>query len=88
MRGSGPPQRVRLRFAPTAARYVREKVWHPSQSLSKRKDGGVVLTMKVTTLLEVKRWVLSFGAECEVLEPAQLRREIKHDADEMASRYV
>jgi len=35
---------------------------------------------RVNHLLEVRRWVLSFGAECEVLEPADLRSEIEAEA--------
>jgi predicted DNA-binding transcriptional regulator YafY len=81
MRGAGPVQTVRLRFTPAAARYIRERAWHPSQKLHEEPDGGVTLTMHVNSLFEVKRWVLSFGAECEVIEPDELRAEI---ADEIA----
>jgi predicted DNA-binding transcriptional regulator YafY len=48
VRGDGRPRRVRLRFAPSAARYVGEKVWHPSQRLRPRADGGVELTLRVS----------------------------------------
>ena len=33
MRGRGPPRPIRLRFTPDAARFVRERDWHPSQRL-------------------------------------------------------
>jgi predicted DNA-binding transcriptional regulator YafY len=39
-------------------------------------DGGCVLRMRVAGLGEVRRWVLQFGAEAEVLKPASLRREV------------
>ncbi|MGE3809834.1 MAG: helix-turn-helix transcriptional regulator, partial [Gemmataceae bacterium] len=87
MRGTGAPQRVRLRFAASAARFVRERTWHPSQKIVKQKDGGLILTMKVTHLLEVKRWALSFGAECEAIAPRQLRDEIKQELDRLVGRY-
>lgn len=86
VRGEGPPRRVRLQFSPEAARYVREKVWHPSQQLRERKDGSLTLTLKVTHLLEVKRWALSWGAECEVLEPEELRAEMREELRRMAER--
>ena len=76
VRGTGPAHRVRLRFAPTAARYVREKSWHPSQRLTEQPDGSLVLTLKLSHLLEVRRWAMSFGGDCEVLEPAELRRAV------------
>lgn len=76
VRGDGPMQRVRLWFAPKAARYVRERTWHPSQRIQSGGDGSLVLTLKVSHMLEVKRWALSHGAACLVLEPDQLRAEV------------
>lgn len=75
-RGAGPPQQVRLRFSPEAARFVKERQWHPSQEIKEQTDGGIEMTLKVSHLFEVKRWVLSYGVECEVLEPEELRREV------------
>jgi predicted DNA-binding transcriptional regulator YafY len=87
LRGEGPARRVRLRFAPEMARYVREKVWHPSQQLQERRDGSLVQRLTVNHLLEVKRWVLSYGAACEVLEPSDLRAEIEAELRQMMNRY-
>ena len=55
MRGTGAPVTVKLRFTAAAARYVRERRWHPTQHLKEAKDGGLLLTLKVNHLLEVKR---------------------------------
>jgi predicted DNA-binding transcriptional regulator YafY len=87
MRGSGPPRRVRLRFAPEAARYIRERTWHPTQRLQEHKDGSLVLSMKVSHLLEVQRWVLSHGSGCEVLEPEELRRTLRRELLRTLERY-
>lgn len=78
MRGEGA-HKVRLRFTPAAARYIREKVWHPTQAMRERKNGDVVLTFCVSHLLEVKRWALSFGADCEVLAPMELRNLVEEE---------
>jgi predicted DNA-binding transcriptional regulator YafY len=86
-RGKGRPKTVRLRFHPAAARYVREKAWHPSQKLVPLEDGGLEMTFQVTHLLEVRRWVLSWGQECVVLEPAQLRRAVLADLKNAAKHY-
>jgi predicted DNA-binding transcriptional regulator YafY len=87
MRGSGPPRQVRLRFTPEMARYVREKVWHPTQSLHEGKDGALELTVRVSQLLEIKRWVLSYGAGCEVLEPEELRQEVRTELQRTLRQY-
>ncbi|HLA76491.1 MAG TPA: WYL domain-containing protein [Vicinamibacteria bacterium] len=70
------PVTVAVRFAPRQARWIRERKWHPSARIQDRKDGGCVLKMEVTGLGEVRRWVMQFGAEAEVLQPASLRREV------------
>jgi proteasome accessory factor B len=76
VRGTGPVQEVRLRFSPVAARYVRERAWHPTQKIQECRDGGLVLTLRVNHLAEIKRWVLSWGAECEVEGPGELRENL------------
>lgn len=87
MRGNGPPRRIRLRFTPEAARYIRERTWHPTQRLQERKDGSLVLSMNVTHLLEVQRWVLSHGSGCEVLGPEELRRAVRRELQRTLERY-
>jgi predicted DNA-binding transcriptional regulator YafY len=87
-RGAGRPRVVRLRFAGPAARYVREKVWHPSQRVRELRGGGVELTLRVGHLLEVKRWALSWGADCEVLRPEGLRREVRVELGKAAGNYL
>ena len=62
-------QTVRLRFNAVAARWVREKTWHVTQTFNEHEDGSLTLTFAVNHLAEVKRWVLSFGCDCEVLGP-------------------
>jgi predicted DNA-binding transcriptional regulator YafY len=86
VRGAGH-YRVELRFAPGAAGRAAEKVWHRSQTAERTADGGLVLCFEVSDLREVKRWVLSWGAECEALGPPELRALIQHELRQMAARY-
>jgi proteasome accessory factor B len=74
---------VLIRFAPRAADYIREKKWHPSQSLRDLKDGGAELTMKLSSLGEVERWVLSWGGEAKVLQPRELAASVREAARKM-----
>jgi predicted DNA-binding transcriptional regulator YafY len=76
MRGAAGPQKVRLRFTGEAARYVKLREWHPSQKIKERRDGSLELTLTVSHLLEVRRWVMGYGPECEVLAPAALREQV------------
>jgi len=63
---------VVIRFNPRAADYIREKKWHASQVLRDLKGGGAELRMKLSSLAEVERWVLSWGGDAKVLKPKEL----------------
>ena len=42
--------------------------------------------MQLSSLVEIKRWVMWWGTECEVLEPEELRELIAREVREMALR--
>ena len=68
---------VVIRFNPRAADYIREKKWHPSQTLRDLKNGSAELKMKLSSLAEVSRWVLSWGGDAEVLKPKELMESVR-----------
>ena len=68
---------VIIRFNARAADYIREKKWHPSQTLRDLKDGGAELKMKLSSLAEVQRWVLSWGGDAKVLKPRELIESVR-----------
>jgi predicted DNA-binding transcriptional regulator YafY len=85
----GAAQAVVIRFGPVAARYIRERRWHASQEpLEELPDGGVLLRMTVSGLGEVKRWVLQYGGDAEVLAPAGLRQMVAEELQAAAQRYA
>jgi len=61
--------------------------WHESQKFSKRPDGSLEMTFRVGGLDEIKRWVLSFGPECKVLEPERLEEMVRKDLSRNLSQY-
>jgi len=71
---------VVIRFNPRAADYVREKKWHQSQQLRELKGGGVELKLKLSSLAEIERWVLSWGGDAKVLKPRELAEAVKNSA--------
>lgn len=83
----GKPTRVRIRFFPQVAGYVKEKKWHESQVLTENPDGSVELEMEVAGTREVKLWVMGWGAQAEVLAPDSLRKEIKAEIKAMRAQY-
>ncbi|MDZ4837525.1 MAG: WYL domain-containing protein [Candidatus Melainabacteria bacterium] len=79
--------RVTIKFAPHSARYIRERVWHQSQELHEHDDGSCTLSFNAPSLDEVKRWVLMYGSDAEVLEPQFFRELIASDLAQAAKRY-
>jgi proteasome accessory factor B len=77
---------VVIRFNPRAADYIREKKWHDSQQLRDLKSGGVELQMKLSSLSEVERWVLSWGGDAKVVRPAELAFAVRQAATRILSR--
>ncbi|WP_310599223.1 WYL domain-containing transcriptional regulator [Desulfobulbus sp.] len=76
---------VRIHFSPKAAAYVRERQWHPSQRLEERNDGSLILVLTVNHLLELKRWILSWGDGARVIAPRELADDLCQTACRMAA---
>jgi predicted DNA-binding transcriptional regulator YafY len=69
--------RVVIRFTAAVADRVREREWHESQELRDLRDGGLELTLQLGALEEIERWVLTWGADAEVVGPKELRERVK-----------
>jgi predicted DNA-binding transcriptional regulator YafY len=68
---------VVIRFNEMVADYIREKKWHASQHLKNLPNGGVELKLRLSSLIEVQRWILSWAGNAEVVEPAELREAVR-----------
>ena len=68
---------VRIRFSPVVAPYIKERQWHPRQAIKELKNGSLDLCFTTNHLNEVKDWVLSWGPQAQVMQPAKLRDKIK-----------
>ncbi|MBX6312542.1 MAG: WYL domain-containing transcriptional regulator [Isosphaeraceae bacterium] len=86
--GDGELHRVRLRFTGEAVKYVRERIWHPSQTTEETAAGDLIVSLEVSHLREVERWALSWGRDCTILEPQALRDRVARHLAEAAARYV
>ena len=72
--------KVRIQFFDIAARLIAERVWHPTQKLTHKPDGSVVLQMTVSDLHEVAWWTLSWGRNARILAPPQLAALVAAEA--------
>jgi predicted DNA-binding transcriptional regulator YafY len=82
------PADYRVRFTKAVAPYIRERVWHPSQKLVDRRDGGVELSFRCAESYEVLAWIASWRDQGELLEPARLRESMRSLGEWMVTRYA
>jgi proteasome accessory factor B len=67
---------VKIWFSPDIAPLIRERDWHPSQKIKENKDGSLILSLRLSHLLEVGQWVLSWGSHAKALTPKELREDL------------
>ena len=84
----GTPDRVEIEFAPKIARYIRERVWHPSQAIADSADGSLRITLNVVNDWALKSWILGFGGHARVVAPATLAAEISQELDAARGNYT
>ncbi len=79
---------VRLLVAPDRLPYFKRKNYHPTQQIEEeRPDGWAVVSYEVEGLKEVRAFVRSWGPGVIVLEPTELARQVKRDAEALIHRY-
>lgn len=83
MRGSRVEVELEL-DKPTAA-WAKDRVWHPSQQLTRLPGGKLRMTLTVADSRELVGWVLSFGSGVRVVRPESLRATVKQEAAKISA---
>lgn len=83
----GRDEEVVIRFGKMVARNVAEVAWHKTQRLLRRDDGTLDFHVTVSGLNEISWWILGYGDQAEVLEPARLRDMIAARAVRLVETY-
>lgn len=84
---SDAAMKVRVRFSRDIAPAIRERVWMPGQKLQEESDGRLTVEFEASGEMELVSWILSYGIHAEVLEPPELRREVKNHVRGMRDYY-
>jgi len=82
-----PTTTVELRFAPAVASRVAETTWHPSEVRETQPDGSLLWRADVAGTIEIRLWILSWGADVEVLRPPELRADVAATVRAAANLY-
>ncbi len=79
---------AKLRFSPSASRWVAHERWHSKQRGRYEPDGGYILEVPFGDDRELLMDILKYGPECRVLEPDELARKVAKRAKETARLYA
>jgi len=71
------PFNVMVSFKETLHDYITARQWHPLQRFSSLKNGCFTMQVPLTNVHEFIPWVLQFGGDAEVVEPAGVREQVK-----------
>ncbi len=81
------PMQLKIRFDAEVAHMVRNQIWRPGQTLLAEPNGSVLLSFEAAGSLEILAWVLSYGRHAELLEPPELRKELKRQVKGLREIY-
>jgi proteasome accessory factor B len=63
---------VVIQFDAAVADYIREKRWHPSQKLKELPKGELEMRLRLSSLPEIERWILSWAGHAVPKAPPEL----------------
>ncbi len=74
--GEGKPVKVRVRFSPEKAGFIRRTCRHPTQRVEECPDGSVVWQVEVPLSEDLVHFIVGYGPHAQVLEPEALRQRV------------
>ena len=83
----GDDYEVVIDFDSWAADLVRGRRWHSSQELTELPSRQIRLRMRLNSIEEAERWVLSWGTHATVVRPQALAERLSRTAVDLHHRY-
>ena len=84
---TGTPFRVVARFSQASATYVKERNWGAEQSVAPCNADRIEVSFIAQSEVEVVKWILGFGCDAEIVEPAHLRKQVSDELDAARAQY-
>jgi predicted DNA-binding transcriptional regulator YafY len=78
---------VKVKFTGRAARFVPEYHWSDKQKIKSISENEIIFKVKTGSREEIKKWILGYGSEAEVLQPEDLRVEMQQEIEKMLENY-
>ena len=78
---------VKVKFTGRAARFVPEYHWNDKQEIENISENEIIFKVKTSSREEIKKWILGYGSEAEVLQPEDLREEMQQEIEKILKNY-
>lgn len=78
---------VEIAFSNNVAPMIADTIWTDDQLISHCGDGSIVFRATVNSIEEIADWILSWGGDAKVLQPAELQAYVLHKARMIIDRY-
>lgn len=79
----GDPVRVKICFSKKVAGYIKEKIWHTTQTITEKTDGSIVFSAEVAGIEEIRYWVMRWGGDARVIAPEALKVAVRKEAEKI-----
>lgn len=83
----GETVEVTIMFTGTAAKLVDSSSHHPAETKKRYRDGRLKYSVNTRGIEEIRRWILSYGNEAEVIKPLSLRNELCKLGKQLSAKY-
>ena len=77
-----------LRFSPERAKWLSNEKWHPNQRSEYLDDGSYQLHLPYTDSRELLMDISKYGADVKVINPVELKNELKLNLEKALSNYL
>jgi predicted DNA-binding transcriptional regulator YafY len=79
--------KVVVEFSREKAALVEARVWHPTQQVERRPNGGIRLSFLVANLEPLVSWILEWGPHARAVAPLDLVTQVKRELAEAWDQY-
>lgn len=87
MKNNGEWYPIKLKLTGNYAMLVKERIYGKDQTIEEVDDKTTILSVKMQGQENILVFVLGFGANCEVLEPAWLKEKVLNSLKEILEKY-
>lgn len=74
---------VEVEFSNSLKTFVSERTWHKGQIIRENPDGTIYLSFETNQLAQTAAWILSFAGRAKVLNPPELKEQVRQAAQKI-----